>query len=139
MPAEPGRKAISKLSRLACLVVLGGALALAGTASAQAQLSNILGSTAGPRLSDEDYKIATAAVVKLLNETPAKAGLYEHWSNPATGNGGKLTIESLYTMNGMPCRKVSSYVTFAASSGLAPRTTVLGACQVPSGAWKTTP
>jgi surface antigen len=138
MTAGSHRTARSKLSRLAWLAALGGTLALSGAPAAQAQLSYIFGTTSGPRLSDEDYKIASAAVVKLLNETPAAVGRFEHWSNPASGNHGKLTIQSLYTMNNMPCRKVSSYVVYNAKSGLAPRTTVLGACQVPSGEWKTT-
>jgi hypothetical protein len=144
MPAKPFRKALSRralsqLSRLACLATLSGALALTGAAAAHAQMYNLFGSTDVPRLTDGDYKIASATVVKLLNETPAKAGLYEHWSNPATGNSGKFTILSLYTMDAMPCRRVTSYVVYNKDSGFAPRSLTLGACQVASGEWKTTP
>lgn len=139
MPAGPIGKAISQLSRLACLAMLSGALACTGVTAAHAQMYNLFGSTAGPRLTDDDYKIASATVVKLLNETPAKAGRYESWSNPDSGNKGKFTILSLYTMDGMPCRRVTSYVIYNKDTGFAPRTLTLGACQIASGEWKTTP
>lgn len=121
---------------LARRLALGGALAAGLGGTAAAQNYSLFGTNFGARLTQQDYKLATAAVVTLLDETPAKAGLYEHWHNPASGNGGKLTILGLYTKNGLPCRKVKSTTLFNAKTGLAPRSTTLGACEVAPGEWK---
>jgi surface antigen len=133
---QPQHKMVGQLARLARGLILGGSLAtgLAGTAAAQN--FSLFGSTSGARLTPDDNRVATAALVKLLNESPATPGHYEHWNNPTSGNGGKLTIQNLYTKNGLPCRHVTSTITFNARSGLAPRDTTLGACQLPNGEWR---
>lgn len=130
------KRVITRLSGLACLLALGGGLALAAPGAAHAQLSGMFGTTTGPRLNQEDTKLAGAAVKKLLDEKPATVGHYEQWSNPGTGNHGKFTIMSIYTAHGLPCRKVNSQVVYG-KSNIAPRTVSLGACQVASGQWKT--
>ena len=80
-----------------------------------------------------DFTLGRAAVAKLLSDTPA-VGRYEDWSNPASGNKGKLTITELYSQNAMPCRKLDSLIEFS-KKGAAPYSLVIDVCQTPAG-WK---
>ena len=123
---------------LARAVMLGGSLACGMAGAAAAQLSTPFGPDSKARMTDEDYKLWGDAVTKLLDETPAKAGSTQSWSNPASGNHGVFTILKLYTMNNMPCRKVNSLVTYNPELGYAPRSLTLGACQTANGEWKVT-
>jgi hypothetical protein len=123
--------------KLACLLLAGALLGTAGGTAARAQIFSPFGlGYNGPALKQDDYDIAKVAVGKLLNEKPAQAGRYESWNNPASGNHGKFTILSIYTQDNMPCRKVKADVIYA-KAGAPPRSFTLGACQIPSGQWKT--
>ncbi len=116
-------------------VALGLLLLAALAAPAQAQI-NPFGSYKGPVLSAGDYKAAGPVVVKLLNEKPAVTGSTAAWSNPASGNSGTFTIDSLFTADNMPCRKVTAHVNYARTPGQYPRGFSLDACQLPDGQWK---
>jgi hypothetical protein len=123
--------------KLACLLFAGALLATTGGTAARAQMFTPFGmGYNGPSLKQDDYDAAKVVVVKLLNEKPAEVGRYESWSNPASGNHGKFTILGIFTQDNMPCRKVKADVIYA-KAGAAPRSFTLGACQIPSGQWKT--
>jgi surface antigen len=123
--------------KLACLALAGALLGTAGGTAAKAQIFTPFGmGYNGPSLKQADYDAAKVAVGKLLNEKPAQVGRYESWSNPASGNHGRFTILSIYTQDNMPCRKVKADVIYG-KAGSAPRSFTLGACQIPSGQWKT--
>lgn len=124
------------VSRLALVLVAGGLLATASSTAAKAQMINPFGFYNGPALSQEDYAQGRIAAGKLLNEKPAEVGRYEDWSNPASGNHGKLTILSLFTTQNMPCRKVKADIIYG-KAGTGPRSFTLDACQLPNGQWKT--
>jgi surface antigen len=125
-----------RLFRLASLLAAGGLAATISATAAQAQMVNPFGTYNGPTLSTQDYDQARVVAVKLLNETPPEVGRYESWTNPASGNHGKFTILSIFTSQGMPCRKVKADVTYS-KPGSHPRSFTLDACQIPSGQWKT--
>jgi hypothetical protein len=125
--------------KLACVALAGALLSTAGGTAAKAQIFSPFGlSYTGPALKQSDYDTAKVVVGKLLNEKPATVGRHEGWSNPATGNHGTFTILSIYTQNNMPCRKVKADVIYG-KAGAPPRSFTLGACQIPSGQWKTVP
>jgi hypothetical protein len=114
-------------------LIFACALVLAHAGAAQAQIINPFGVNNNTNLTSDDYKFGRAALDTLLAEPPA-IGRYEDWSNPASGNKGKLTIISIFTKNGMPCRKVKSYIVYR-KKGAAPSTLVLDVCETPAG-WK---
>ncbi len=116
--------------------LIAAAFLLAHAGAAQAQIINPFGVNNGTALTAEDYKVARVAVGKLLDEPPA-VGRYEDWSNPASGNKGKLTITDIFTRDSMPCRKVNSLIEYS-KKGSAPVTLVLDTCKTSAG-WKVVP
>lgn len=114
-------------------LMIAGFLAFAHANSAQAQIINPFGVNNGNQLTKDDFALGRAAVAKLLADSPA-VGRYEDWSNPATGNHGRLTITDIYTQNSMPCRKLDSLITFS-KKGASPNTLVIDVCQTSAG-WK---
>ena len=124
------------MAKLAALLLTGGMLTAGCATAARAQMFNPFGGYTGPTLNKDDYQIAGAAVTKLLNEKPAAAGQSEDWNNPATGNHGTFTIQSIFTAKDMPCRKVKGDVIYSKPNSN-PRSLTLNACQLPSGQWKT--
>jgi surface antigen len=130
------RRLMVRMSKLAFVVATGGLLATAYCAAASAQMITPFAGYTGPTLSRDDYRVATVAAGKLLNDKPVEIGRYEDWSNAASGNSGSFTILSIFTMNGMPCRRVKAHVVYSKASA-PPRSFTLNACQIPSGQWKT--
>ncbi len=114
-------------------LMIAGFLAFAHVNAARAQIINPFGVNNGNQLSKDDFTLGRAAVAKLLNDTPA-IGRYEDWSNPVTGNHGRLTITSIYTQNSMPCRKLNSLIEFS-KKGASPNTLVIDVCKTSAG-WK---
>jgi hypothetical protein len=123
-----------KSLRLWPVLVLGGLLAIVQAGTARAQLINPFGVNNGTLLTADDFKLGGAAFNKLLSDPPA-VGRYETWSNPVSGNHGKLTIVEMYTSNDMPCRKVKVHNVYN-KAGALPRDWTLNACQLPTGEWK---
>jgi surface antigen len=130
------RKMVVRSIKLLFMLLLAGMLANAYTNMANAQMISPFGGYRGPTLTKDDYKLAREAVEKLLNETAPPIGRYDTWSNSASGNHGKFTILSIFTSNGLPCRKVNSYVVYR-KAGSAPRSFTLDVCKLPGGEWKT--
>jgi surface antigen len=130
------RPLVVRPAKLLFMLLLAGTLASAYSNRANAQMISPFGRYNGPTLGKDDYKLAREAVAKLLNETTPKIGSYDTWSNSASGNHGKFTILSIFTSNGLPCRKVNSYVVYR-KAGSAPRSFTLDVCKLPSGEWKT--
>ncbi len=114
-------------------LIVAGFLVFAHSHAAQAQIINPFGANNGNQLTKDDFALGRAAVAKLLNDAPA-VGRYEDWSNPASGNHGRLTIARLYTQNSMPCRKLDSLIEFS-KKGAAPNTLVIDVCKTSDG-WK---
>jgi hypothetical protein len=114
-------------------LMIAGCLAFAHANAAQAQIINPFGVNNGNQLTKGDFALGRAAVAKLLSDSPA-VGRYEDWSNPATGNHGRLTITSIYTQTGMPCRKLDSLIEFS-KKGAAPNSLVIDVCKSSTG-WK---
>jgi surface antigen len=119
--------------RLAWPALIAGFYLLAHAGAAQAQIINPFGVNNGNTLSNEDFTLGRAAVAKLLSDPP-EVGRYEDWSNPKTGNHGKMTIVSIFTQKTMPCRKLSSNIVFS-KKGASPNTLLFDVCQTSSG-WK---
>jgi surface antigen len=123
-----------RTSRLWPMLAFGGLLAVGQAGAAHAQLINPFGVNNGTLLTAQDYKLGGAAMKKLFADPPA-IGRHETWSNPVSGNHGKLTIMDVFTSKNMPCRKVESHVVYK-KKGALPRSLMLNACQLPTGEWK---
>jgi hypothetical protein len=119
--------------RLAWPALIVAATLVAHAGAAQAQIINPFGVNNGNTLSNEDFTLGRAAVAKLLSDTPT-VGRYESWSNPASGNSGKMTIASIFTKNSLPCRKLDSLIVFS-KKGSDPNTLVFDVCKTSDG-WK---
>jgi surface antigen len=129
-------KVISGRLKLALLLMITGSLEIASFSSAKAQMINPFGVNNRATLGKEDYRLALEAVGKLLNEKPPTVGRYDTWSNTASGNHGRFTILDIFMSNGMPCRKVKSYVVYS-RAGTTPRSFTLNVCKLQNGEWKT--
>jgi surface antigen len=104
------------------------ALTLAPHAS-QAQM--FLGSRLGEvYFKGEDTKIIEKLAGEMLRNAPD--GESRSWSNPATSNGGELTVIRSYQARGLPCRDMR------VSSRIGDRSIVyaLSACRTAAGRWK---
>jgi surface antigen len=123
-----------KTSRLWPMLAFSGLLAIGHAGAARAQMINPFGVNNGMLLTADDYKLGGAAAKQLFSDPPA-VGRYETWSNPVSGNHGRLTILEMYTSKDMPCRKVKSHVVYK-KTGALPRDVTLNACQLPTGEWK---
>jgi surface antigen len=122
-----------KMRRAWPALIVTGFLVCAHAGAARAQIINPFGVNNGNQLTKDDFTLGRAAVAKLLDDSPA-VGRYEDWSNPATGNHGKLTITDIYSQNSMPCRKLDSLIEFS-KKGAAPNTLIIDVCKTSSG-WK---
>lgn len=129
-------KVISGRLKLLLFLLIAGLLEIASFSGAKAQMINPFGLNNRATLGKEDYKLALAAVGKLLNETPPAVGRYDTWSNAASGNHGKFTILDIFVSNGMPCRKVKSQIVYS-RAGSPPKSFTLNVCKLQNGEWKT--
>ncbi len=129
------RKMAVRPAKFLFMLLLAGTLVSAYSNMANAQMISPFGQYNGPTLSKDDYQLAREAAEKLLNETTPTIGSYVTWRNLASGNQGKFTILSIFISNGLPCRKVNSYVVYRRAGS--PRSFTLDVCKLPSGEWKT--
>jgi len=114
-------------------LIVAATLVFSHAGAARAQIINPFGVNNNNSLTKDDYTLGRAAVTKLLSDTPS-VGRYEDWSNPASGNSGRLTIASIFTRNSMPCRKLDSKIVFG-KKGSAPNVLVFDVCKTTDG-WK---
>jgi hypothetical protein len=93
------------MRRSALLLCAGSVLALAVTAaSAQGNLS-FLKDTPLAYFNAEDAKLMRAAALEVLQSS--QDGTRKEWGNPATGNGGAITLVTQFSApDGRPCSQV---------------------------------
>jgi surface antigen len=65
---------------------------------------------------------------------PVKVGDTEDWSNPSSGNSGKVTVTRLFHSSGMECHSLRYDFTYKASK--TPRTYNADWCKTKTGEWK---
>lgn len=92
----------------------------------------------GPALTHADMDAASAAADKLLRRDPASVGTSESWAGPTSGNRGTLTIRKVFEHAGMPCRIVTSRITYKPTKKRTKtgQEFTLQACRTANGQWK---
>jgi surface antigen len=89
------------------------------------------------RLTDEDNRLLWENTVALNNAPTRAAGESRSWTNPTSGNSGKVTIARLYDASGMPCHALHYAISFASQP--VPQDYEFNWCRVASGQWKIAP
>ena len=122
------------LGRLAIVVLV---LGVAGGA-ALAQI-NPFGGSAGLELERSDLDLLEAAAAKLYVEKIAEVGSRESWSNPETGNKGRVQLVKLFTHDlqgqDLNCLRLRHDIRLADND--TPHRFEWDRCKMPSGEWKT--
>ncbi len=118
-------------ARLTGVCLLGVVVCSFPLHSAFAQI-NPFRNYSGPVLSKQDLAEGRQAAARLLDAPSPQVGTSEAWTNAASGNSGKLTIERIYQRNGNDCRAVRSLVHYKNGRE---RSLLLQACHV-GGRWR---
>ena len=130
---RPGGALHRRGNGAAFLIALAIGVVVAGS-SAQAQLLNPFARYKGPALTREDLNAGSAAALKLLDSDPANVGQAESWTGPKSGDTGTFTIRRVFERSGMPCREMTSAVTYKRPQRT--REFTLTACRTAKGQWK---
>jgi surface antigen len=81
-------------------------LLLTGLSAADAQINPFRSTRQANGLSREDVAMVSDATGRLNHKDPIHVGDSEDWSNPASGNSGKVTVTRLFKSAGMACHGV---------------------------------
>jgi surface antigen len=122
---------LRSMRRSALLPFAGSLLALAATtASAQGNLS-FLKDTPFAYFNADDQKLMRAAALEVLNS--GQDGNRKEWGNPATGNGGAITLVTQFSApDGRSCEQVRLDTHAKAMEN----TSTMSVCKSPDGRWK---
>ena len=119
------------MRRHTTLLWAGSVLALAsGTASAQGNLGFLKDSPIA-YFKGDDVKLMRAAADEVLKS--ANNGTRKDWNNPATGNGGAITLVTQFTApDGRTCKQVR----LDNRAKTMENTTIMSVCKNADGQWK---
>lgn len=105
-----------------------------GTAIAYAQVNPFRSSRIGSGLDQEDLRLMSEASAQLYNQQNPSPGTTTDWSNPKSGDSGKITLMENLTKSGMQCRRMKYDIRLQKRTG--PRVYTVDWCKTKSGAWK---
>jgi hypothetical protein len=109
-------------------------LASLGVSASQAQISPFRSSRQGIGLTNSDVKMVDEAVDRLNSTEPLHVGDSQDWSNPDTGNSGKVTVTRFFESGGMACHGVRYDLLYKAKP--VPTHYNLNWCKTKLGEWK---
>lgn len=109
-------------------------LASLGISSTQAQINPFRSSRQGTGLSTADVNMIEGAVEHLNSTEPLQVGASQDWSNPDSGNSGKVTVTRLFQSGGMPCHGMRYDLSYKMKRPTAHYT--VNWCKIKSGEWK---
>jgi surface antigen len=110
------------------------ALLLIGVPAADAQINPFRSSRHATGLTSEDVAKLSEATGRLNHKEPIHVGDSEVWSNPASGNSGKVTVTRLFQSAGMACHAVRYDLSYNAPRDA--RTYNADWCRTKAGEWK---
>ena len=113
---------------------IAAALLLAGVSVSSAQINPFRSNSQSNGLTKADVGMLSTTTGLVNKKEPVKVGDTEDWSNPASGNSGRVTVTRLFHSNGMECHGLRYDFTFRASN--APRTYNVDWCRTKTGEWK---
>ena len=114
--------------------VMAAALLLIGASASFAQINPFRSNTNDNRLTKADVGMLSTTTGLVNNHDPVKVGDTQDWSNPASGNSGKVTVKRLFKYNGMTCHGLRYDFKYKATN--TPRTYNADWCQTKTGEWK---
>ena len=128
MPQSIGRTSARHRATLLCVVAV---LSIAATsARAQGNLG-FLKDTPLAYFKGDDTKLMRAAAAEVLKS--AQNGTRKEWENPATGNGGAIT---LLTQFGAPDGRQCAQVRVETRAGGMENASTMSVCKSADGTWK---
>ncbi len=89
------------------------------------------------RLTDEDNRLLWENTVAINNLANPVAGATRSWTNPTSGNSGKVTIARLFESTGMPCHALHYAISFVDQP--VPQDYEFNWCRTSKGQWKIAP
>ena len=113
---------------------LAAALLLAGISASAAQINPFRSNSQATGLTKADVGMLSTTTGLVNRKEPVKVGDTEDWSNPSSGNSGKVTVTRLFHYNGMECHGLRYYLSFRASN--TPRTYNTDWCKTKTGEWR---
>ena len=118
-----------------CVMAVGLPILFSGPALAQISPFGADPNTA--LLTDEDWHRLWAATVSLNRAPRAAAGEMRAWTDPASGNSGRVSITRVFASNGMPCHAVKYAISFSERSS--PQEYNFNWCRTSGRQWKIAP
>jgi surface antigen len=109
-------------------------LLLVAVSVSSAQINPFRSSSRATGLSNADVGMLSTTTGLVNRKEPVKVGDTEDWSNPASGNSGKVTVTRLFHYNGMECHGLRYDISIKASN--TQRTYNTDWCRTKSGEWK---
>jgi len=85
-------------------------------------------------LTDEDRTLIRNASSSLYQNPEAKAGQFETWENPDSGNHETVTLVKQFQAKQMPCWRLRHSIKIVGQKD--PKTIEINRCKAPSGEWK---
>jgi surface antigen len=82
-------------------------------------------------LSTEDIDIMHETAVPLFST--GEIGQSGAWANPASGKKGSITLQKIYELKGMPCRRLEYLMN---APNITSTRTIVDWCRVATGEWK---
>jgi len=107
---------------------------LIGMSASFAQINPFRSSRESGGLSKADVDMLSAATGRVNNMDPIHVGDAEDWSNPDSGNSGKVTVTRLFRSGGLACHGLRYDFSFKAQRP--PRTYAVDWCKTKAGEWK---
>ena len=89
-------------------------------------IGGLVGSEIGRLLDEEDRRRLEQARQQALTSNEMVA-----WSNPDSGNSGRITPKRSYTTDGVDCKDAENYI----MAGGKEETTSFSSCEQPDGTW----
>jgi surface antigen len=114
--------------------VMATVLLLAGLSASSAQINPFRSNNQTNGLTKADVGMLSTTTGLVNKKEPVKVGDTEDWSNPASGNSGKVTVTRLFRSSGMECHSLRYDFSYKASN--TPRTYNADWCKTKTGEWK---
>lgn len=114
-------------------IPLAVALVVFATASAPTHAANPFKGS-GFQLDDSDLPLLKMAAGKLYLTEGIESGTVEKWSNPETGNRGKVKLVRKHEYKGMPCRRLQHDILLKRVAD--PYRFIVDRCKTADGEWK---
>ncbi len=85
-------------------------------------------------LTDEDWRLLWEGMVSLNRSADAAVGESRAWSDPASGNSGKVTLVRVFESNAMTCHALRYTISFFKNPESQDYN--FNWCRTPGGQWK---